>query len=128
MLTGKISLAVAFALLASSPAHAINLTVKAGRTSHLFPIFQYNPTTCAPVNKPKYQLTQPKNGKFKVIMDTAIGKRGVCKGVKVRVQWLMYTPNRGFKGVDRGAIAVENKRFDAAVSGSRIEHVTIKVE
>lgn len=109
---------------------AINVKAKAGKTNPLFPVFEYDPVTCAPINKPKYKLTQPKNGTFKVVIGTATVNKGVCKGKKfTRVQWLLYTPNRGFRGVDRGAITTESNRFvDGGFTNSRHEQVIITVE
>lgn len=101
--------ASAVALFLATPASAgnYNFDVKPGSTTKLFPLGQFENDTCMPIKPPKYELAQPKSGTFKVARAPVYLIKGICKGRSYQGLWLVYTPNRGFRGTDKGAIRIE---------------------
>lgn len=110
-------------------AGAQTFNVKAGKATPLFPLGQFENDTCMVLPPPRYDLAQPENGRFKVITAPVTLTRGICKGKSYNDLWLVYTPERGFKGRDRGSIRIERMRHaDQPAPSMHRYNLTINVE
>jgi hypothetical protein len=78
--------------------------VSAGHSRELAPLGGYDPQRCAALAPPTYKLAQPAHGTLKVVNKTIVFNKGICKGKKFKVMMVVYTPNRGFRGQDRGSV------------------------
>jgi hypothetical protein len=99
----------AFAILAgltllagSASAETIDKTVKANTSTAIAGFFGYEVNTCYPSEIPDVKVKRsPANGTFRIVPhETTLGKDSRCAGKKVRGLAYVYTPNKGFKGMD----------------------------
>jgi hypothetical protein len=97
------------ALLAGpASAETVERTVKANARSAIGGFFGYEVDTCYPSDIPDVKVRQaPGNGTIQILPhEQALGKETACPGKKVRGLVYVYTPKKGFKGVDELAIDV----------------------
>jgi hypothetical protein len=78
--------------------------VSAGHSRELAPLGGYDPQRCAALAPPTYTIAQPAHGTLKVVNKTIVFNRGICKGKRFKVMMVVYSPNRGFRGKDRGSV------------------------
>jgi hypothetical protein len=86
----------------SAAAETVERTVKANTLTAVGGIFTYGVQSCLQGAIPDAKVgREPKNGRVVVRMhQTILGKDTNCAGRKVSGPIFIYTPNRGFKGVD----------------------------
>ena len=98
-----ITVAAGLALLTGAvSAETIERTVKANTISAIGGFLGYEVDTCYPSNIPDVKVRQaPANGTFQIRPhEQALGKDTRCPGTKVRGLAYVYTPKKGFKGMD----------------------------
>lgn len=109
------AMALAAALVGqAAPASADQATVRANRTTTIYDIAQWMPSTCAHLGIMKHKLIPPpEHGKVSIIWTISRADRipekceGKIKGLVVR-----YTPNRGYRGEDSFRFSVQMKRYE----------------
>lgn len=92
----------------SAPAETMDRTVKANTRSAIGGFLGYEVDTCYPSVIPVVKVRQaPSNGSIEVIPhDGALGKDSRCSGRKVKGLAYVYTPKKGFKGMDEVSLDV----------------------
>jgi len=109
--------------------HAKSFTTKPGKAVGLMPISQFDGDSCSAGTPPKYKITQTSHGKLKVVTQNIKLKKGPCKGRTIKFYILIYIPQRGFKGQDKGAISFSKLRYsDTTIRSNLSESIIINVK
>ena len=89
-------------LTVSASAETVERTVKANTVSAIGGFLGYEVETCYPSNIPDVKVRQqPANGTIQIRpYEQALGKDSRCPGTKVRGLAYVYTPKKGFTGID----------------------------
>ncbi|MBZ6076230.1 hypothetical protein [Microvirga puerhi] len=100
----QISLALAGLMLMTAPlaAETVERTVKANSRAAIGGFLSYEVDTCYSAEIPDVTVRQaPANGSFQVVPhEQELGKDSRCPGKRVRGLAYVYTPKKGFKGLD----------------------------
>ncbi|WP_114946164.1 hypothetical protein [Microvirga calopogonii] len=126
-----IVLAAGLALLTgSASAETIERTVKANTISAIGGFLGYEVNTCYPSIIPDVKVRQePANGSIQIRPhEEALGKDSHCPGTKVRGLAYVYTPKRGFKGMDEVVIDIPWSGNDLAPQTVLTKTYRIRVE
>jgi hypothetical protein len=112
-LTGLALMAGPFA--GSSVAETVDKTVKANTRSAIGGFLGYEVDTCYPSAIPNVKIRQePANGSLQIVPhEQAMGKDSRCPGTKVRGLAYVYTPKKGFKGLDEVTLDVPWRSTDS---------------
>jgi hypothetical protein len=114
----------ASAVLLPLVAHAGETKVPANRTSLLGMFNVINTSTCGTGGKPEMEvLHKPAHGRIEFRwVATKLGKGwGVCGGRPAHAMQIFYTPDKGFRGVDKATIGM---RFQSHEVGSQTGYQT----
>jgi len=126
-----IAAAAGLALLASpGSAETIERTVKANTVSAIDGFLGYEVNTCYPSVIPDVKVRQaPANGTLQIRPhEQALGKDTRCPGTKVRGLAYVYTPKKGFKGMDEVVLDIPWSWNDLATQTLLTRTYRIRVE
>jgi hypothetical protein len=100
----------------AAAAETVERTVKANTLTAVGGIFTYGVQSCLQGAIPDAKVGQPpKNGRVVVRMhQTILGKETNCAGQKVSGPIFIYTPNRGFRGIDEFTIEYPFARSESS--------------
>ena len=124
-------LLIAGALLAApAAAETFDRTVKANARTAIGGFFGYEVETCYPSNIPDAKVRHaPANGQIAIVPhDQVLGTNSRCPGRKVRGLAYIYTPKKGFKGLDEVAIDVPWSSTDSGADTLWTYTYRIRVE
>jgi hypothetical protein len=124
-------LLIASALLAApASAETFDRTVKANARTAIGGFFGYEVDTCYPSNVPDARVRHaPANGQIDIVPhEQVLGTNNRCSGRKVRGLAYIYTPKKGFKGIDELAIDVPWSSTDTGVETLWTYTYRIRVE
>jgi hypothetical protein len=114
----------------AASAETIERTVKANTLTAVGGLFAYGVQSCLQGAIPDAKVGKaPRNGKVVVRMhQTILGKETNCAGQKVSGPIFIYTPNRGFKGIDEFTIEYPFARSESSVPTqmSKTYRITVK--
>jgi hypothetical protein len=93
----------------------VDKTVKANTRSAIGGFLGYEVDTCYPSAIPNVKIRQePANGSLQIVPhEQAMGKDSRCPGTKVRGLAYVYTPKKGFKGLDEVTLDVPWRSTDS---------------
>lgn len=103
--------AIVAVVFSTAHAEAKSYTIKSGQAKALTSISHYDAESCGGMAPPKYKITQTSNGKLSVVPYKIKLPKGPCAGRLIKFYFLVYTPKRGFKGQDKGAISYTEPQF-----------------
>ncbi len=123
------SAAIAFVpFLATGPSVAAeNVTVNAGQKTRIYSYATYEGSGCVSSEYPIFKAKKTKNGKLTHSRGSFIGNDGVCKGKRLKSTDVYYTPNPGFKGVDRVRVSFGTQRDAVSDWGLKFTTITFKI-
>ncbi len=125
----KIAVALALIVLTTAYSEAKTFTTKPGVAVVLTSISLYDEESCGAMPPPKYRINQTSHGKLKVIPHKVKLDKGSCAGRTIKFFFVVYFPDRGFKGTDRGSVVYDNPQFtDSIIRSSRKFDAIIKVK
>jgi hypothetical protein len=120
------------AIVLASPlaAETMDRTVKANSRTAIGGFLGYEVDTCYPSAIPDVKVRQsPGNGTIQVVPHReALGKGSRCPGTVVQGLAYVYTPRKGFKGVDEVTIDVPWQSTDSGPELIRTYTYRIRVE
>jgi len=111
MIIGIGLFAIASAITTIAPAAMIEQNAKANRTTLIYRFSQYAEDTCGAMAPPKFKVVFVEHGK---IVGTESGfklDKGHCKGKYIKGIGFKYTPNRGFRGLDKAKVILTMPAF-----------------
>jgi hypothetical protein len=108
---------VLFLVPSAASAETIERSVKANTRTAIAGFFSYELNTCYRRPIPDVIIRQPpSNGSFEIqVHETTLGKDTTCPGMQVRGPVYIYTPKKGFKGVDEVTVNVPWSSADTGV-------------
>ncbi|NIX76787.1 hypothetical protein [Microvirga terricola] len=117
-------------LTGSASAETRERTVKANTRSAIDGFFSYWEDTCYTGEVVNVKVRQePANGSVQIVPhEQVLGKDSRCPGTKVRGLVYVYTPKKGFKGVDEFAIDVPWTSTDIGPGTVFTNNYKIRVE
>ncbi len=122
---------IAFLSTYSQTANAQNVDAKAAanRTSIIYSYVLYNSENCAAAALPKVKIKSEKNGKIVGIKGSFKLTKGPCKGKRMKGIGFKYTPNRGFRGMDKASVLLTMpSRVDDSGNMSKTLNFSIQVK
>lgn len=95
-------------LAGAAAAETRERTIKANTASAVGGFLGYEVDTCYPSEIPDVKIRQaPASGTLRIVThEQVLGKDTRCPGTKVRGVAYVYTPNKGFKGMDEVTVDV----------------------
>jgi hypothetical protein len=128
----RVVLALAGLMLLASPAAAetVERTIKANSRAAIGGFLGYEVDTCYPSAIPDVKVRQaPANGSIQILPhEQALGKDSHCPGTKVRGLVYVYTPSKGFKGMDEVTLDAPWHSTDSGPQTIRSFTYRIRVE
>jgi hypothetical protein len=117
-------------LAAPAAAETFDRTVKANARTAIGGFFGYEMETCYPSNIPDAKVRHaPANGQIAIVPhEQVLGADSRCPGRKVRGLAYIYTPKKGFKGLDEVAIDVPWSSTDSGADTLWTYTYRIRVE
>jgi hypothetical protein len=110
-----ISLAICIAAGSTASAEEITAIVAAGKRSPIGTFGTYNTFTCTHSGESKATVAiRPQNGVIDVVGQFHTINAGRCGKINAFVNVVYFTPNKGFRGTDVGAVDFEYFRFAEA--------------
>ena len=97
-------------------ADTVNRTVKAGKSAAVAGLFYYNRMMCTTIANPQARIRrQPAHGRavIKIFRDKLPKNSNVCPGMPVSGPFVVYTPNRGYRGSDSLSVDFHTYAYEA---------------